>query len=94
MNVLPLCSSLEMAANHRADVTTARVRPFFSAESVVIVEIRTGDGTAERSIETNLGQLTDGRTFRQILDAWLGPEIGERSKAPMLDTLPPCPQHQ
>ena len=85
-----MTASLELAANSRADVVRARVRPVAGQQEIVLAEIRQHQGTTQRSIETLASKLSDGRTHRQILDAWLGPEPAPASNLWIMD-LPPCP---
>ncbi len=88
-DVLAITANLELAANHRADVVSARVRPVFGEPQIVLAEVRQHQGTTQRSIETLVEKLCDGRTHRQILDDWLGPEpAGKRSNHRILDATP------
>ena len=87
--ILAITASLELAANSRADVVKARVRPVSGQPEIVLAEIRQHDGTTQRSIETLAHKLI-GRTHREILDDWLGREPDPKSNLWIMD-LPPCP---
>ena len=86
---LATTSSLELAAGYREDVDQARIRPVRGDVTMVIAEFRLKRGTVNKVIETRLHKLCDGRTMREILDDWLGPEPeGHRSRKSMLDATP------
>ena len=85
-----MTATLELAANSRADVVKARVRPVAGQPDIVLAEIRQHQGTTQRTIETLAAKLGDGRTHRQIIDAWLGPEPPPASNLWIMD-IPPCP---
>lgn len=64
----------------------ARVRPVRDHPTAIIAQFH--HGTVRRTIETDLAKIRDGRTFRQILDGWLGPEPRPRARAPILGCRP------
>jgi len=83
---LEACSVLELAGRDRRDVEYISIRPVVGRSRHVIATIKTG-GTCRRFIETTASRMMDGRTCREILDAWLGIEAVPR-RSNMLDALP------